>query len=144
VLLGPLAAGWIEQHLDDDNEVALELLHRDIATLCHAILEIGNVQFVGRRGNGKGRSGPRDRSPLFPCLEFPGVEEAQAFGHLSDSTGLPAEFYSFWTTYFGERVEMWCCMVILEALSVVFSFDKWSSIMDLGQEKACPPSPAAL
>jgi hypothetical protein len=138
----------IAQHLDDNNEVALEPLHRalETASLCHAVLEIENVQFVGRRGNCKGNGrGQRDRSPLFLYSEFQGVEEAQAFGRLSDSTGFPAQFYSFWNTYFGERVEMWSCtMVILEALSLVSSIDKWSRMMELGQEKACPPSPCSL
>ena len=79
VLLGHLPAGWITRHLDDVNEVTTELLRREIVTMCHGVLETKNVQFVGRRENGKGRSrGPRDRSPLFLYLDFPGVEEARA------------------------------------------------------------------
>ncbi len=97
-----------------------------------------NVQFVGRREHQKGQNHKsRDKSPLFLYLEFQGVEEAKVFGHLSDSQGLPAEFYQFWDAYIGEQAEMWSCIVILEALAVV-SPDKWPPLLDLGRQKPCP------
>jgi hypothetical protein len=141
VLLGPLPEGWTAKHLDEVTEVTLESLRRDTATMCLTFLRTVNVQFVGRREHGKGRNRmSRDRSPLFLYLEFQGVEEAKAFGHLSDSQGLPAEFYQFWDAYIGEQAEMWSCMVILEALAVV-SPDKWPPLLDLGRQKPCPLPP---
>ena len=81
-----------------------------------------------------------DPSPLFIYLEFPGVNEARAFGTRADDGSLPGEFLAFWEAYIGTQPTVWSSMVLLEALEVVAP-DKWASLMERGKTSPCPLPP---
>ena len=140
VLLGPLPAGWLTGKVDFYSEVAQESLRREIATLCQVHLNTEGLQFVGRREPAKNRRTRSDPSPLFIYLEFPGVNEARAFGTRADDGSLPGEFLAFWEAYIGTQPTVWSSMVLLEALEVVAP-DKWASLMERGKTSPCPLPP---
>ena len=140
VLLGPLPAGWLTGKVDFCSEVAQENLRREIATLCHVHLNTEGLQFVGRREPAKSRRTRSDSSPLFIYLEFPGVNEARAFGTRADDGSLPGEFLAIWEAYIGTQPTVWSSMVLLEALEVV-TLDKWAPLMERGKTSPCPLPP---
>ena len=143
VLLGPLPSGWLTGKVDFYSEVAQEQLRRQIATLFHAHLNTEGLQFVGRREPAKNRRTRSDPSPLFIYLEFPGVNEARAFGTKADDGSLPREFLAFWEAYIGTQPTVWSSMVLLEALEVVAP-DKWAPLMERGEHSPCPLPPPSV
>ncbi len=54
---------------------------------------------------------------MFLYIEFPGIDEARAFGANLDSKTFGPEFIGFWNTWLGDRpVNLLSCSLLMEAM----------------------------
>ena len=136
VLIGPLASGWMTDQMEHSTSEE-ERLRRVMAGVWRGSVQATDLHFVGRRDKG-------DRNPMFLYIEFPGIDEARAFGANLDSKTVGPEFIGFWNTWLGDRpVNVWSCSLLMEAMDIV-NFKSWKGLMELGSQSPClPPDPGA-
>jgi hypothetical protein len=135
VLIGPLASGWMTDQMEHSTSEE-ERLRRVMAGVWRGSVQATDLHFVGRRDKG-------DRNPMFLYIEFPGIDEARAFGANLDSKTVGPEFIGFWNTWLGDRpVNVWSCSLLM-AMDIV-NFKSWKGLMELGSQSPClPPDPGA-
>ncbi len=133
MLIGPLATGWMTDKIEHSSSEEERLL-RCMVELWQGCVQAADLHFVGRRDKG-------DRNSMFIYIEFPGIDEARAFGANLDSKTFRQEFVGLWSNWIGDRpFSVWSCALLMEAMDTVnFKSCQWKGLMEIGTQSPCPP-----